>query len=170
MAAVVITYPFQIVSLPRPPGEITWVGAASGSPVPVSDVRGPASGRRVPSSASSTILGPRLASALAYVAGPISGALVLLTDSNDTVRFHAWQSIVALGALALALLASYGLAFGALFVSTSAIVAMIDIATAIWIVFAIVWLTCLWKATSGERWKLPLAGRVAERLTFPKTS
>jgi uncharacterized membrane protein len=34
----------------------------------------------------------------------------------------------------------------------------------IWIVLVIVWALCLWKALSGERWKLPLAGDYAERL------
>jgi uncharacterized membrane protein len=38
------------------------------------------------------------------------------------------------------------------------------VATVIWIVLAIVWGICLWKALSGERWKLPLAGDFAERL------
>ena len=37
------------------------------------------------------------------------------------------------------------------------------VAFVIWIVLAIVWAICLWKAWSGERWKLPLAGDYAER-------
>ncbi len=60
---------------------------------------------------SSTGLEPRTASALAYLAGPFSGALILFAEStNQDVRFHAWQSIVALGGLGLAVLASYLLA------------------------------------------------------------
>lgn len=160
VGAAIVTSPFHIVALPRPSGDLTWARATSSAHPAPSTAR----------PAASTALSPRVASALAYAAGPVSGALMLLADSNDTVRFHAWQSIVALGGLALALLASYVLAFAALFVSTSAIAAMIDVATVIWIIFAIVWLMCLWKASSGERWKLPLAGSVAERLTFPKTS
>ena len=50
-------------------------------------------------SVSSSGLPPRTAAALAYVAGPVSGGLILLAESrNADVRFHAFQSIIALGA------------------------------------------------------------------------
>ena len=115
--------------------------------------------------ASSTGLDPRTASALAYLAGPFSGGLILFAEStNQDVRFHAWQSIVSLGGLGLAVLASYVLAFIALFVSATAVSLMVGVATVIWVVLVIVWALCLWKALSGERWKLPLAGDYAERL------
>ncbi len=113
--------------------------------------------------ASSTGLQPRTASALAYLAGPFSGALILLAEtSNDDVRFHAWQSIVGLGGLTMAVVASYALAVAALFVSATAVSVMVALATAFWAVLLIVWAICLWKATSGERWHLPLAGAIAE--------
>jgi uncharacterized membrane protein len=114
---------------------------------------------------SSTGLDPRTASALAYLAGPFSGGLILFAEStNQDVRFHAWQSIVSLGGLGLAVMASYVLAFIALFVSATAVSLMVGVATVIWVVLVIVWALCLWKALSGERWKLPLAGDYAERL------
>jgi uncharacterized membrane protein len=114
---------------------------------------------------SSTGLDPRTASALAYLAGPFSGALLLFVEStSDTVRFHAWQSIVALGGLGLAVLVSYVLAFMAVFVSATAVSLMVAVAFVIWSVLAIVWALCLWKAMAGGRWKLPLAGDYAERL------
>ena len=117
------------------------------------------------SEGSSTGLSPRTASTLAYLAGPFSGALILLSEStNDDVRFHAWQSIVGLGGLGLAVIFSYVLGFVALFVSATAVSLMIGVATVIWIVLLIVWVICLWKAFSGGRWKLPLAGDYAERL------
>jgi uncharacterized membrane protein len=34
----------------------------------------------------------------------------------------------------------------------------------IWIVLVLVWVICLFKAWSGERWKLPIVGDYAERL------
>jgi uncharacterized membrane protein len=114
---------------------------------------------------SSTGLEPRTASALAYLAGPFSGALILFAEStNQDVRFHAWQSVVALGGLGLAVLASYLLATVALFVSATALTLMLGVAYVIWVVLVIVWALCLWKALSGGRWKLPLAGDYAERL------
>jgi uncharacterized membrane protein len=102
---------------------------------------------------------------LAYLAGPFSGALILLAESSSSeVRFHAWQSIVGLGGLGLAVAASYVLAVAAIFVSASAVSLMVGVATVIWIVLAMVWALCLWKAWRGTRWKLPLAGDYAERL------
>jgi uncharacterized membrane protein len=101
---------------------------------------------------------------LAYLAGPFSGVLILFAEStNQDVRFHAWQSIVGLGGLGLAVLASYALAFVVLFISATAASLMLGVAAVIWIVLAIVWVICLWKAWSGGRWKLPLAGDYAER-------
>ena len=114
---------------------------------------------------SSTGLDPRTASALAYLAGPFSGALILFAEStNQDVRFHAWQSVVALGGLGLAVLASYVLATIALFVSATGLTLMLGVAYVIWFVLVVVWALCLWKALSGGRWKLPLAGDYAEGL------
>ena len=113
---------------------------------------------------SSTGLAPATASALAYLAGPFSGALILLAeDANDDVRFHAWQSVVGLGGLTLAVLASYALGIAAIFISATAVSVMFAVATVIWIVLLIVWAICLWKAAIGQRWHLPLAGAYAER-------
>ena len=112
---------------------------------------------------SSTGLEPRTASALAYLAGPFSGVLILLAEhTNDEVRFHAWQSIIGLGGLTLAVLASYALGIVAIFISATAVSVMFAAATVIWIVLLIVWAICLWKASIGERWHLPLAGPIAE--------
>jgi uncharacterized membrane protein len=113
---------------------------------------------------SSTGLAPRTASTLAYLAGPFSAALILLAeDQNDDVRFHAWQSLIVLGGLALAVLASYALGIAAFFVSATAVSVMFTVATVTWIVLLIVWAVCLWKASMGERWHVPLAGDYADR-------
>src|SRR5258708_17857403 len=148
IAAAIITSPFHIVAVSRGAGEVSWVEDLD-----------PRSSRLEPrASTSSTGLEPRTASALAYLAGPFSGALILLAEStNQDVRFHAWQSIVGLGGLGLAVIASYVLAFVALFVSATVVSLMLGVATVIWIVLAIVWAICLWKAWSCGRWKLPLA-------------
>jgi uncharacterized membrane protein len=166
--AQMITSPFHIVSVPKSTGEVTWSEAEVGgrgseagkTSALSSDLRSPTS--HLPSS---TGLELRTASALAYLAGPFSGVLILLAEStNQHVRFHAWQSIVGLGGLGLAILGSYLLAFVALFVSATAVTLMVGVATVIWIVLALVWVICLVKAWSGERWKLPIVGDYAERL------
>src|SRR5258708_15309028 len=146
------------VAVSRGAGEVSWVEDLD----PRSSTLAPRS------STSSTGLQPRTASALASLAGPFSGALILFAESaNQDVRFHAWQSIVGLGGLGLAIIASYILAFVALFVSATAVSLMVGVATVIWIVLAIVWVLCLWKAWSGERWKLPLVGDYPERFVWP---
>ena len=112
----------------------------------------------------STGLQPRTAAALAYLAGPFSGVLILLAESrNEDVRFHAWQSVIGLGGLGLALVLSYVLALGALLVSAGAVSLMLGVAYVIWIVLLIAWALCLYKAYTEDRWKLPLAGDFAER-------
>ena len=113
---------------------------------------------------SSTGLQPRTASALAYLAGPFSGALILLAETgNEDVRFHAWQSIIGLGGLTLAVMAAYALGIVAIFFSTTAVSVMFGLAIAIGLASLITWAMCLWKAITRERWKLPLAGDYAER-------
>src|SRR4051812_49600018 len=116
---------------------------------------------------SSTGLNPRTAATLAYLAGPFSGALMLLAESRNTnVRFHAWQSIVGLGGLGVAVLLAYVLAFAALFVSATAVSVMIGVASVIWVVLLLVWAICLFKAYTDPDWKLPLAGDYAERFAL----
>ena len=113
---------------------------------------------------SSTGLDTRTAAALAYLAGPFSGVMVLWAETTSgDVRFHAWQSILALGGLVLAVFLCFTLAVIALFISATGMLVMLRIATVISIVFVIVWALCLWKAFAGGRWKLPLVGDYAER-------
>lgn len=124
-------------------------------------------GMEVGNTESSTGLNPRTAAMLAYLAGPFSGILILLAESkNDDVRFHGWQSIVGLGGLGVAIVLSYLLGIFALFVSAAAVTAMVGAATVLWIVLVLAWAICLYKAYSGGRWKLPLAGDYAERLAL----
>lgn len=184
MAAQMLTAPFHIVGFRRIDGYVRWegVGATAGTegaltidtraaeprPSTANKARvapGPDVDARPVAAATDTGMNPIAASVLAYLAGPISGALMLFAESsNIDVRFHAWQSIIALGGLGVALTASYILAFAAIFVSATGVSLMVRVSTAIWVALLFVWMICLWKALSGERWKLPLAGDYAERL------
>lgn len=113
---------------------------------------------------SSSGLEPNTASALAYLAGPFSGAMILWVESqNRDVRFHAWQSIIGLGGVGLAVILAYLIAGALLFVSATAVSVMVGVASVLWLVLLLTWALCLWKGLSGERWKLPLAGDFAER-------
>lgn len=116
------------------------------------------------SGTSTTGLDPNVASALAYLAGPLSGVLVLLAErSHRDVRFHAWQSIVGLGGLWAIGLVLYVLAFAALFVSATGFRVLLWLAALVWVGWIVVWVMCLVKAFTGQHWKLPFAGDYAER-------
>jgi uncharacterized membrane protein len=120
---------------------------------------------------STTGLDPTVASALAYLAGPLSGLLVLAAErSNTDVRFHAWQSIVGLGALWAIGFLLYVLAFTALFVSATGFLVLLWLAVLAWAGWIVLWVMCLLKAFRGERWKLPLVGDYAERKAQLRTS
>jgi uncharacterized membrane protein len=114
--------------------------------------------------ASSTGLEPQFAGALAYLAGPFSGVIILLAErTNRFVRFHAWQAIIGLGGL---LFLSVGLllcAFLGLFLSPALFRILYVAAAVCGVAWLLVWGTCLVKAFGGSAWRLPLAGNIAAR-------
>jgi uncharacterized membrane protein len=113
---------------------------------------------------SSTGVSPNALAAIAYLAWWVTGAVVLALERDSAyVRFHAWQSVLALGSLfALGLVCFVG-AFLALSSSAGGFTAMLWLAAAIWGAGLVVWVLCLIKAWTGKRWKLPVAGAIAER-------
>ena len=114
--------------------------------------------------ASSTGLEPQFAGALAYLAGPFSGIIILLAErTNRFVRFHAWQAIIGLGglgALTVALLLS---AFLGLFISSTAFRTLYLLAGIAAVVWLVAWGVCLVKAFGGSAWRMPIAGNFAAR-------
>ena len=115
---------------------------------------------------SSTGLDPHVAAALAYLAGPFSGVLILLAErTNSYVRFHAWQSVIGLGGLGLIVALLLGLAFASVIVSATAFRALLVTSWVVWVVWILVWAMCVVMAFTRRRWKLPIAGAYAERLS-----
>ena len=113
---------------------------------------------------SGTGLEPQFAAALAYLAGPFSGATVLVAErTNRFVRFHAWQSIVALGGLGFLATLFLTSAFLGLFLSPAAFTTLYWLAGITAVVTLLVWALCLVKAFGGSALRLPLAGRFAAR-------
>ena len=169
IAAQVIVSPFHIVRLPRYEGEVRFVEAAStplranASALPRESVPRPqALSANAPSS---TGLDPNLAAALAYLAGPFSGVLILLVErANGFVRFHAWQSILGLGGLGLLSAATLVLSFLTLLLSPFVFTVMYRFSELVAIVWIVAWMVCLVKAFTGDRWEMPVAGRYAARL------
>jgi uncharacterized membrane protein len=116
---------------------------------------------------STTGLDAHVAATLAYLAGPLSGVLVLLAErTSPYVRFHAWQSIVGLGGLGLVVATLFLLAFAAVLFSATAVRVLIVAGWVTWALWIVCWATCLVKAFTRRRWKLPIAGAYAERLSL----
>lgn len=119
--------------------------------------------------ASSTGLEPQFAAALAYLAGPFSGVVILLAErTNRFVRFHAWQAIIGLGGLGVIAVLLLVSAFLGLFLSPAVFRALYigsGLAAVVWLA---VWGLCLVKAFGGAVLKLPIAGNLAERRATPR--
>ncbi|HEY54854.1 MAG TPA: DUF4870 domain-containing protein [Dehalococcoidia bacterium] len=107
----------------------------------------------------STGLEPNVAGLLCYVLGWVTGLVFfLLEPKNKFVRFHAMQSIITFGAFTVvwfvigmfSLIPVLGIAF-------SVINGIIGL-------FALVlWIVLMVRAYQGEKFKLPVAGDIAER-------
>lgn len=100
-----------------------------------------------------TGLEENLAGALAYGLGWITGIFFLVTEpSNKYVRFHAYQSVILFGSLSIAWF---------VFMAIPPIGWFLD-----FIVLpplsAFLWLFLMFKAYQGERYKIPMAGDMAE--------
>jgi uncharacterized membrane protein len=120
---------------------------------------------------SSTGLQPRVAATLAYLAGPFSGVLLLVAESASSyVRFHAWQSVIGLGALGVLVGMLLALAFASLIVSARVFYGLYLLTGILWLVWIGCWVACLVQAFQGRRWKLPIAGTYAERFSRDRSA
>jgi uncharacterized membrane protein len=175
-----IVTPFHIVTLARYDGDVRFTDP-SGAPLPpvhAFDVATPPVGHShvdrafvraaaETSAPSSTGLEPNFAAALAYLAGPFSGLLILLVErANSFVRFHAWQAILGLGGLGLLSAGTLVLSFLTLLLSPRAFTVMYRLSEVLAVIWVLTWALCLIKAFGGTRWHMPLAGRYAERLAM----
>jgi uncharacterized membrane protein len=120
---------------------------------------------------SSTGLESRTGALLAYLAWWVTGALMLALERRDSfVRFHAAQAVVGLGAIWMLGAATYILAFAVLSFSATGFTAMLWLALGIWAAGVGVWLVCLVKVFRGERWRMPLAAPIADRISPIRSS
>ncbi len=97
---------------------------------------------------------PNLAGLLCYVGAWITGIIFfILEQKNNWIRFHAAQAIVTFGTLAVA-----GLILGWIpFIGTF-------FSVIIGITGFILWILLMVKAYNGERFKVPWAGNIAEKM------
>ena len=112
----------------------------------------------MPENTDRTALGcdANVAAALAYLLGWISGVVLLLTERhNRFVRFHALQSILVFGALSLAWFLCLAIPLLGWLISFILIPP----------ISGVLWLLLMFKAYQGERFKIPIAGDIAEQRT-----
>jgi uncharacterized membrane protein len=120
---------------------------------------------------SSTGLAPRTGALLAYLGWWVTGGLMLLVERRDPfVRFHAAQSLLGLGVVWLLGAIVYVLAFAVLSMSATGFTAMLWCALGIWAAGVGVWIVCLTKVLRGERWRMPLAAGIADRVSTIRSS
>ena len=105
---------------------------------------------------SSTGLPSNIGGLLSYALGWLTGLVFFLIEGKDEfVRFHAMQSIIVFGAMTI-----FSILSSILFIVPflGAIVGSF-----VWIASVVLWIILMVKAYQGERFKLPIAGDLAEQ-------
>jgi uncharacterized membrane protein len=98
-------------------------------------------------------LDPNVAAALSYALGWITGLVFLLSEQeNKFVRFHAMQSTIVFAALSVLCVLLQMIPLLGMLVTVFLVVPA----------SAVLWLLLMFKAYQGERFKLPVAGDMAE--------
>lgn len=99
-------------------------------------------------------LDENVAAALSYALGWITGVVFLMTEpSNTFVRFHAWQSTITFLGLSVACVLLQSIPILGMLIAVFLVVPM----------SAILWLILMFQAYKGEKFKLPIAGPMAEQ-------
>lgn len=105
-----------------------------------------------------------IASLLCYVLGWVTGLIFFLIDKRPNVRFHAAQSIVVFGGLNIVsfCLSIFGLSMLAGGLGGFSLGIMIS-----WVVSLltfVLWILLMVKGFQGERFRVPVAADLAEKL------
>ena len=115
---------------------------------------------------SSTGLSSRTASALAYGGWWITGLLIWFLERRDPVaRFHAAQSMIAFGVIAFLTLGLGSLTVAALSFFPAAFDVLFAATLVVFLAGVALWIVSLWKAASGDDWRIPVAATYADRLS-----
>ena len=94
-----------------------------------------------------------VAGLLCYILGWVTGIVFLIIEpKNKFVRFHAIQSIIVFGAY-----------FIVIMIFTWIPIIGLIIAIIMWIIWFIFWILLMYKAYQGEKYKIPIAGDMAEK-------
>ena len=135
-------------------------GAKLGAPAKTSETAAE------PEAESSTGLSANVAGLLCYVAGWVTGiVLVVLEKKSVFVKFHAWQSIMVFGVLTLAHLILSTMLRAIAFATFSPGL-LIFAGVMSWIIgmlMLVLWIILVIQAGTGKMWKVPWAGDWAEK-------
>ena len=113
----------------------------------------------------STGLSPRTAATLAYAAWWITGIIFWLLERDDRfVRFHAAQAVSAFGTISLLIVTFGALAGASLSFLPAAFMPLLGAAFVTWLGGLVLWLLAMWKAASGDAFRIPVAADWADRL------
>ena len=97
---------------------------------------------------------PKLAAALAYLAGFITGIVMLVVEKKSRfVRFHAMQSTVFF----------VGVLIASVVLNSIPLLGALMYAFVLFPAVVIIWLVLMFKAYNGEYFKLPIAGDFSEK-------
>ena len=162
LVAQVLTFPFHIVSLPRAAGNVSWAARSSGDePTAMLASDSVASGLN-PQSSTGLEPAPPPRWPISQVLSPAPSCSWpnaqhgcplprLAVDSRDRRAL----AVVAIG---------YVLAILSLFSFVGAVAFFVRLSSVIWIATLALCVVCVWKASLGGRWKLPLVGGWAEQM------
>ena len=118
---------------------------------------------------STTGLTTRTASVLSYLGWWVTGLIFWMVERQDAlVRFHAVQSTVAFGALALIIAVFAFLGLLMLSFAPGGFTFFVSAAAVVWVASAVLWVIALWQASQGKRWRIPLAAKWAD--VYARTS
>lgn len=113
----------------------------------------------------STGLPPRLAAPLAYAGWWITGLIFWHFERrNGYVRFHAAQSCVVFGAIAIVVAVLTGIAGASVVYNPPAVGFWSWTAAIAWGAGLVLWPVAMWRAATGRLWRIPVAASVADRL------
>jgi uncharacterized membrane protein len=114
---------------------------------------------------STTGLSPRLAASLSYAGWWITGVVFWFVEREDPyVRFHAAQAIAAFGVIAALTVGFVALAVTSLSFLPAAFPIFAAAAAIVWLAGMVLWGVAMWKAASGNDWRIPLAADLADRI------
>lgn len=107
----------------------------------------------------------KAAGAISYFTFLPAGVFLVLSPYKDDqkLRFHAWQSILlCMTAFATDILTGTIAMFSSL-LGTALLAYTMRFMFLFW---AVIWITCVIKASKGSRFKLPIIGHFAEKLSL----